>query len=73
VVGNAAPVGATIEPFVASSGPPADAIDLNHTASQLEALALVNEAYARANTLLPVRIDNGMLLVACADPNGQAS
>jgi Type II secretion system (T2SS), protein E, N-terminal domain len=72
VVGDKAPVGATIEPFVASSGPPADAVDLNHTASQVEALALVNENYASADTLLPIRIDNGVLLVACADPNDQA-
>ena len=73
MVEDSAPVGAAIEPCVASSGPPADAIDLNHTASQVGALALVNGAYASADTLLPIRIDNGVLLVACADPNDQAS
>jgi len=73
VVRDTAPVGATIEPFVASSGPPADAVDLNHPASQIEALALVNENYASANTLLPIRIDNGVLLGAYADPNDEAS
>ena len=73
MVGDTAPVGATIELFVGSSGPPADAIDLTHTASQVEALGLVKEADASANTLLPIRIDTGVLLVACADPNDEAS
>jgi type IV pilus assembly protein PilB len=73
VVGDTAPAGATAEPFVATSGPPADALDLNHTASQVEALALVNEAYASAHALLPLRIDDGVLLIACANPNDQAT
>jgi type IV pilus assembly protein PilB len=73
VVGDKAPSGAAVEPFVASSGAPADTVDLNQTTSQVEALALVSETYASAHTLLPIRIDNGVLLVACADPNDHAS
>jgi type IV pilus assembly protein PilB len=57
---------------LASDAPASGAIDLNRTASQVEALALVNETYASAHALLPIQIENGVLLVACADPSDQA-
>jgi type IV pilus assembly protein PilB len=64
---------ATVLPLVATGGLSPDALDLNHVASQVEALALVNEAYASAHALLPIRVEGGVLVVACADPNDQAT
>jgi type IV pilus assembly protein PilB len=62
-----------VEPLEAGNESPTHAIDLNHTASQVEALALVNEAYAASHALLPIQITNGVLLVACTDPHDQAT
>jgi type IV pilus assembly protein PilB len=47
-------------------------VDLSTTSSEKDALALVPEAYAVANDLIPLSIQAGILLVACADPNDTA-
>ena len=44
-------------------------VDLGTSPSDSEALALVPEAYAAANDLIPLRIQGGVLVVACADPS----
>ena len=72
MVGEPAPLGANGHHVVALEETTDSAFDLNRTPSQVEALALVNEAYASAHDLLPIRIVNGVLLVACADPNNEA-
>lgn len=57
------------------SEPPREAVtavDLSTSPSDNEALALVPEAYAIANDLIPLRINGGALVVACADPGDTA-
>ena len=44
-------------------------VDLGTSSSDSEALALVPEAYAAANDLIPLRVQGGVLVVACADPS----
>jgi type IV pilus assembly protein PilB len=44
-------------------------VDLGTSSSDSEALALVPEAYAAANDLIPLRVQGGVLIVACADPS----
>jgi type IV pilus assembly protein PilB len=43
-------------------------VDLGACPSQPEALAVVPEAYAAANRLVPLRLEEGCLVVACAEP-----
>src|SRR5258707_4383826 len=47
-------------------------VDLSISASQSDALALVPEAYATANDLIPLSIRNGALVIACVDPGDGA-
>jgi len=47
-------------------------VDLSISASQSDALALVPEAYATANDLIPLSIRNGVLVIACVDPGDAA-
>src|SRR5262245_37437203 len=47
-------------------------VDLSTSPSDNDALALVPEAYAAANDLIPLRIEAGMLVIACADPGDTA-
>jgi type IV pilus assembly protein PilB len=51
---------------------PTTTVDLSTSPSDNDALALVPEAYAAANNLIPLRLDAGTLLVACADPTDSA-
>jgi type IV pilus assembly protein PilB len=48
------------------------AVDLSVSASQSEALALVPEAYATANDLIPLHLRDGALVIACVDPGDGA-
>jgi type IV pilus assembly protein PilB len=43
-------------------------VDLSTSPSDSEALALVPEAYAVANNLIPLQVRDQTLLIACADP-----
>ena len=47
---------------------PGNEIDLNDTPSDREALALLSEAYARDNVVIPLSLSDGILTVACARP-----
>src|SRR5215472_5528881 len=44
-------------------------VDLSTRPSDNEALALVPEAYAAANNLLPLEVRDGVLVLACVDPS----
>jgi type IV pilus assembly protein PilB len=68
VVGDQAPAGAVVGGGAAARASEPKSLDLNHAPSQVEALALVRESYATAHQLLPIRIEAGVLLVACPDP-----
>jgi type IV pilus assembly protein PilB len=61
----------------AGATPPAGAeavatVDLGTNPSDGDALALVPEAYAAANDLIPLRVEDGMLVIACVDPGDTA-
>ena len=43
-------------------------VDLSTSPSDTDALALVPEAYAVANDLIPLQVQDGVLLIACVDP-----
>jgi len=45
-----------------------DTVDLGTSPSDNDALALVPEAYAAANDLIPLRLEHGRLVIASADP-----
>jgi type IV pilus assembly protein PilB len=47
-------------------------VDLGTTPSANEALALVPEAYAAANNLIPLYLRGSVLVIACADPADSA-
>ncbi len=47
-------------------------VDLGTSPSSSDALALVPEAYAEANDLIPLRVEEGTLVIACADPRDTA-
>ena len=47
-------------------------VDLGTSPSENDALALVPEAYATANNLVPLRVEDGMLVIACVDPGDAA-
>jgi type IV pilus assembly protein PilB len=47
-------------------------VDLGTSPSDSDALALVPEAYAAANDLIPLRIQDNILHIACADPTDTA-
>jgi type IV pilus assembly protein PilB len=49
------------------------AVDLSTSPSAGDALALVPEAYAAANDLIPLVIQDGVLVIACADPGNTAT
>lgn len=53
------------------SGPDED-VDLGRSGSTGEALALVPECYATAHNLIPLRVEDGTLLIASADPGNSA-
>src|SRR5690348_16016766 len=47
-------------------------VDLSTSPSDTDALALVPEAYATANDLIPLQIHDGTLIIACVDPGDSA-
>jgi type IV pilus assembly protein PilB len=47
-------------------------VDLSTSPSQGDALALVPEAYATANDLIPLHVRDGILAIACVDPSDTA-
>jgi type IV pilus assembly protein PilB len=47
-------------------------VDLSTSPSEGDALALVPEAYATANDLVPLQVREGVLVIACVDPNDPA-
>jgi type IV pilus assembly protein PilB len=47
-------------------------VDLGTSPSQNDALALVPEAYAQANDLIPLRVQDGVLYIASVDPGDMA-
>jgi type IV pilus assembly protein PilB len=47
-------------------------VDLSTSPSENDALALVPEAYATANNLLPLHVEDGTLVIACVDPGDAA-
>ena len=61
------------EPAVPERSPDAAAtVDLSTSPSDSDALALVPEAYATANDLIPLHIEGSLLVIACADPGDSA-
>src|SRR5215467_14434030 len=50
----------------------AASVDLSTSPSDNDALALVPEAYATANDLIPLEVRDGVLSIACADPGDAA-
>ncbi len=64
----AAPGGWSVELAATSEQLGPARVDLGVCPSQPEALALVPEAYAAANHLVPLRLEGGCLVVACAEP-----
>ena len=47
-------------------------VDLSAIPSDNEALALVPEAYATANNLIPLHVEDGTLVIASVDPGDAA-
>ena len=61
---------ADVDVAVPAPGAPAAAatVDLSTSPSHSDALALVPEAYATANDLIPLQVTDGVLVIACVDP-----
>jgi len=55
-------------PSAASEGGISEPVDLSQCPSDRQALALIPEAYAASHDLLPLSVADGVVTIACADP-----
>jgi len=60
-------------PAQASGSEVVPTVDLSTSPSDSDALALVPEAYATANDLIPLAVEDGVLVIASADPGNTAT
>jgi type IV pilus assembly protein PilB len=60
-------------PAQASGSEMVPTVDLSTSPSDSDALALVPEAYATANDLIPLAVEDGVLVIASADPGNTAT